>query len=203
MCTTLTVCLTLSILRPIWLLQWQTMQPIAVAATSPHHQISLCTTLLSTQHKSFTSKFWWNFFHFFCFFKFKLIWFIFKSYKLHSFQLDLHSLGIIRWEFVVPLLVIWITIFISVRKHLTFSRHSTNCLAIIPFAFVFILVFRALMLPGAEQGIQHFLTPTWDGILKPQVWLFAAGLCLHSIGSVLGTSISMAKCNKESNHFVK
>lgn len=93
----------------------------------------------------------------------------FFDMELNRLNTNWNSLGFVKWEYVIPLFIIWITMFICLRKHLTFSRHSTNCLAILPFIFIFILVVRAVMLPGANIGIIFLFQPSWKGLLDPKV----------------------------------
>lgn len=93
----------------------------------------------------------------------------FFDMKLNGLNTSWSNLGFVKFEFAVPLFVIWITIFICLRKHLIFSRHSTNCLAILPFIFIFILVIRAVCLPGANIGITFLFQPTLKGLLDPRV----------------------------------
>lgn len=93
----------------------------------------------------------------------------FFDMKLNGLNTSWSSLGFVKFEFAIPLLIIWITIFICLRKHLIFSRHSTNCLAILPFIFIFILVIRAVCLPGAKVGITFLFQPTLKGLLDPKV----------------------------------
>ena len=66
-----------------------------------------------------------------------------------------------------------------------------------------IMFVRAIVLDGAKMGMIYFLKPSWDGIREPRVWLYAAGLCFHSLGSVIGISFAKATCNKERNNFLR
>lgn len=62
---------------------------------------------------------------------------------------------------------------------------------------------RAMALDGAKLGILYFVKPSWEGIREPRVWLYAAALCFHSLGSVIGISFAKATCNKERNNFLR
>ncbi|RWS29647.1 sodium- and chloride-dependent GABA transporter ine-like protein [Leptotrombidium deliense] len=123
--------------------------------------------------------------------------------KLLSMSTETSGLGIIRWELAVIIAVIWIIIFVTVRKNIHLASHPTYALAILPFTLVFILFLRTLMLNDMKDGLVYLFKPTAEGFMKPEVWLYALSLCIHSLGSVLGTSVASAKCNREKNNFLR
>ncbi|RWS08757.1 sodium- and chloride-dependent GABA transporter ine-like protein [Dinothrombium tinctorium] len=127
----------------------------------------------------------------------------FFDHKLLSLSLDVRFLGVVRWELVIFISVVWLSVFFALRKNIHFAAHPTYTLAIIPFMLISILFLRTLMLSGAKEGLLYLLKPTSDGLLKSEVWLYAASCCLHSLGSILGTSVASAKCNKEKNNFLR
>lgn len=70
------------------------------------------------------------------------------------------------------LLVAWIFITGVLIKGIRSSGKASYFLAIFPYVIIFILLIRAVTLPGAWNGILFFIRPRWDMILEPGVSCF-------------------------------
>jgi len=62
----------------------------------------------------------------------------------------------------------------------------------IPVIFVIVLLIRELTLPGATDGISFYLTPSWEALLDPEVWLAAYSQIFFSLSIGFGTMIAYA-----------
>lgn len=52
------------------------------------------------------------------------------------------------------------------------SGKASYFLALFPYVVIFILLIRAVTLPGAGAGILYFIRPQWDKLFDPTVsWL--------------------------------
>lgn len=43
--------------------------------------------------------------------------------------------------------------------------------ALFPYAVLLILLVRGVTLPGSATGIQYYLSPNFEAITQPQVWI--------------------------------
>ena len=97
--------------------------------------------------------------------------FVFALYSKRVLNVDISisTLGIIKWDLALILVAIWLITFVATRKNITFAANSTFCLAILPPMAMGLLFLKSLFLEGAKDGLQHFLSPTWDGISEAKV----------------------------------
>ncbi|XP_053213765.1 sodium-dependent serotonin transporter-like [Panonychus citri] len=123
--------------------------------------------------------------------------------RLLHFDNNVSLLGGIRWDLAICLFFIWLIVFISLRKPVVFSSNPTFCLAIVPSTVFTILFFKAIFLPGAQKGLVYFFKPTWEGLCQPEIWLYASGFTIHSLGSITGLSLRMAKYHRNRNNLMR
>ena len=74
---------------------------------------------------------------------------------------------------VIGLAVIWIIMYFIMYKGAGQIGKIAVWTVIIPWALLLILLIRALTLPGAVQGLNYYLTPSWQQLGQGEVW-FAA-----------------------------
>jgi len=61
---------------------------------------------------------------------------------------------------------------------------------------MFILLVRALTLPGAYEGVMYFLTPQWGKLLEPEVWYNAVTQVFFSLAVCFGVIIMYSSYNR-------
>lgn len=92
-----------------------------------------------------------------------------------------------------PLVIVWgavLTIlYLGVQKGLEIANRIFIPLLIALFS---ILVVRALMLPGAVDGLNAFFTPNWGAMLDYRVWLAAYGHIFFSLSVGFGIMVTYA-----------
>ncbi|XP_015785207.1 sodium- and chloride-dependent betaine transporter [Tetranychus urticae] len=123
--------------------------------------------------------------------------------RLLNFDFNASFLGMIRWDFAITLFFIWFIVFITLRKPYIFSSNPTFCLAIVPTTVFGVLFFKSIFLPGSQKGLIYFFKPTWEGISQPAIWLYATGFTIHSLGSITGLSLGMAKYHRDRNNLMR
>lgn len=102
------------------------------------------------------------------------------------------SFGFVPTLFV-GLVVVWaIVMFIlygGVRKGVELSNKIFMPLLVVLFS---ILVFQALRLPGAVDGLNAFFTPNWEAMANYKVWLAAFGHIFFSLSIGFGIMLTYA-----------
>jgi NSS family neurotransmitter:Na+ symporter len=98
-------------------------------------------------------------------------------------------LGGIRWPVVVGLAVVWLAIYLSLFKGLKALSKLVYFTVITPWVILVVMVIRGLTLPGALEGLRFYLTPDFNALLNPKVWLAAYGQVFFSLSLAMGTMI--------------
>jgi len=75
--------------------------------------------------------------------------------------------------------------------------------ALFPYAVLLALLVRGLSLPGAHVGLKWYLTPSFDKLAEPQVWVAAASQIFYSTGIGWGTLPAFASYNRHDHNFVR
>jgi hypothetical protein len=127
----------------------------------------------------------------------------FFDLKLLELNLGPYSWGQVQWELIIFVFATWVAVFITLRRTILFSSHPSSCFSLLPYAILLVLFTRSLMFDGAKNGILFFIQPDFKELLNPEIWTHAIGLCLHSLGCVLGISFAKATCNRERNNFLR
>jgi len=79
------------------------------------------------------------------------------------------GLGTPSWDLVLCLLATWVIIGTVLSKGIRSSGKASYFLALFPYVIMFVLLIRAVTLPGAWQGIVYFMKPQWSQLLNPHV----------------------------------
>lgn len=127
----------------------------------------------------------------------------FFDLKLLELTVGPYSWGQVQWELIIFVFATWVAVFVTLRRTILFSSHPSSCFSLMPYAILLVLFARSLMFDGAKNGILFFLRPDFKLLLDPELWTYAIGLCLHSLGCVLGISFAKATCNRERNNFLR
>ncbi|MCA1783653.1 MAG: sodium-dependent transporter [Dermatophilaceae bacterium] len=94
---------------------------------------------------------------------------------------------------LLPLLVVWagvgLIMLLGVQRGIGITAAVFIPLLIVAFL---ILVVRALMLPGAAEGLNALFTPNWSALLEPGVWAAAFGQIFFSLSIGFGIMITYA-----------
>ncbi|XP_075973527.1 sodium-dependent nutrient amino acid transporter 1-like [Anticarsia gemmatalis] len=98
------------------------------------------------------------------------------------------------------LLASWIIIFVIVARGVKSSGKAAYFLALFPYVVMFILLIRAVTLPGAGNGILFFVTPQWEKITQLSVWYAAVTQAFFSLSVCSGALIMFSSYNNFSQN---
>ncbi|XP_053625464.1 sodium-dependent dopamine transporter [Plodia interpunctella] len=115
----------------------------------------------------------------------------------------LHDLGAIKWDMALCLLAVYIICYFSLWKGISTSGKVVWFTALFPYAVLLILLVRGITLPGSANGIKYYLSPNFEAITQPQVWVDAATQVFFSLGPGFGVLLAYASYNKYHNNVYK
>ncbi len=115
----------------------------------------------------------------------------FNNYVLHITS-GPGVIGNIQWPLLIGVLVTWVAIYFCVRHGVQSVGKVVWVSVLLPFALLIIMFVRGVTLPGAGEGIRHYLTPDWSALLKPSVWAAAYGQIFFSLSVGFGVMAAYA-----------
>ncbi|XP_047497598.1 sodium- and chloride-dependent GABA transporter ine-like [Penaeus chinensis] len=114
----------------------------------------------------------------------------------------IEAMGSVRLELALALVAAWILVYFCIWKSIKSSGKVVYVTATVPYLLLGAFLWRALTLPGANNGLQYFFKPQWELLLDAQVWVNAAAQNFNSIGIAFGSLIAFASYNKLDNNIV-
>ncbi|XP_071802583.1 sodium- and chloride-dependent neutral and basic amino acid transporter B(0+)-like [Asterias amurensis] len=112
----------------------------------------------------------------------------------------MNETGEIVWQLLICLLASYFVVFMCLIKGIKTAGKIVYFTATFPYVVLIILLIRGLMLPGSEKGISFFITPRWEFLGKPKVWLDAVVQIFYSLSVGLGGLHTLASYNKFHNN---
>jgi len=96
------------------------------------------------------------------------------------------------WQSVIWCAVTWFIIFLIIFKGVHIVGKVVMWTVSLPVILLAILLVRGITLPGAAKGIIFYLTPKWEELANPSVWLAAYGQIFFSLSVGFGILIAYA-----------
>jgi solute carrier family 6 amino acid transporter-like protein 5/7/9/14 len=97
---------------------------------------------------------------------------------------SIEDLGAIQWHLVISLFVAWLFVFVVLMRGIKSFGKAVYFTSIFPYPVLLILFIRAMMEPGAIDGIKYYLQPQWHLLKTAKVWgdaltqiFFATSIC--------------------------
>ncbi|XP_072921939.1 solute carrier family 6 member 4b [Hemitrygon akajei] len=125
--------------------------------------------------------------------------FIRNVLEIHKSQ-GLRYVGVIRWQLLLCLFVIFTIVYFSLWKGVKTSGKIVWVTAILPYLVLFVLLIRGATLPGAWRGVAFYLKPNWKKLLDTNVWVDAATQIFFSMGPGFGVIMALASYNQFNNN---
>ena len=81
------------------------------------------------------------------------------------------ELGLPLWYLMIGLILTWGAIYHILRKGVKNVSKVVLFTVPLPLILLAVILVRGLTLPGAMDGIRHYLTPDSSKLAKPGIWL--------------------------------
>ena len=85
-----------------------------------------------------------------------------------------HGLGTVQWELLGCLFIAWVCVYLIIAKGLHSSGKIIWFTALFPYFVMFILLFRAITLDGALDGLAYYVHVDWSKLLEGTTWIDGA-----------------------------
>ncbi|CAL4097100.1 unnamed protein product, partial [Meganyctiphanes norvegica] len=112
----------------------------------------------------------------------------------------LNDVGPIKGSLAICLVTVFVLVYFSLWKGVKSSGKAVWVTAILPYIVLFILLIRGITLPGATDGMIYYLTPRFEMLHNPKVWVDAATQIFFSLGPGFGTLLALSSYNKFHNN---
>lgn len=93
---------------------------------------------------------------------------------------------------MIGLFLCWFFVFLFIIKGVESVGKVVMYTVPLPVLILILFVIRGVTLPGAAEGLQYFLTPDFNALKDPQVWLAAYGQVFFSLTIGFGVMIAYA-----------
>ncbi|EDV26056.1 uncharacterized protein TRIADDRAFT_37600 [Trichoplax adhaerens] len=126
-----------------------------------------------------------------------VVYFFFR--EVNDVSNNINISGGLYWKLTLCLLGGWIIIYCSILKGIKSSGKVIYFTATFPYLVLFIFMIRGFTLHGFENGLLHLVTPQFEKLRDPLVWLDAATQIFYSLGVGFGSLIAFASYNPIKN----
>lgn len=102
------------------------------------------------------------------------------------------SLGAIRWNVVVPLMIAWAAMYLCIFRGVKLVGKVVWLTVPLPWLILAVLTVNGLMLKGSYEGLAYYLVPDWSKLLDTATWQSAFGQAFFSLSLAFGVMITYA-----------
>jgi len=102
------------------------------------------------------------------------------------------QIGGIIWPLALATLATWIICYLITRWGTKSVGAVVKWTVPLPYILLVILLVHGLRQMGSIEGLIYYLTPTWDVLTNPQVWMAAYGQVFFSLSLGFGVMIAYA-----------
>ena len=103
-----------------------------------------------------------------------------------------YALGGLVRPVVIALAATWAAMYLCIFKGVKLVSKVVLWTVPLPWIMLLILTVRGLTLPGATQGLNFFLHPSWEKLASPDTWRWAFGQMFFSMSLAFGVMITYA-----------
>ena len=120
----------------------------------------------------------------------------FFSRRVLQITSGMSDLGGMQWELVGTLVLGWFIVYGIIWKGLHSSGKIIWFTALFPYFVMFILLGRALTLPGAWDGLSYYVRIDWDKIFLGKTWIAGATQIFFAYSVGMGALPALGSYNK-------
>ncbi|CAM2857877.1 sodium-dependent transporter [Actinomyces slackii] len=104
---------------------------------------------------------------------------------------------------IIPLVIVWVFGIVTIARGVSNGVEKANRLFLPLLVIMFVvLVGRALLLPGATDGLNALFTPDWSALSDHRVWMAAFGQIFFSLSVGFGIMLTYASYLKRRSNLV-
>jgi len=107
-----------------------------------------------------------------------------------------HGLGGMQWELAGCLVIAWVVVYLIIAKGLHSSGKIIWFTALFPYFVMFILLGRALTLPGAFDGLWYYVHVDWSKLMDGETWIDGATQIFFAYSVGMGALPALGSYNK-------
>ncbi|NOZ80440.1 MAG: sodium-dependent transporter [DPANN group archaeon] len=107
------------------------------------------------------------------------------------------DVGGINWTLFAALLVVWVLIYLSVRKGVKSVGKVVLVTMPLPIILLLVIFIRGITLDGALSGILFYITPDFSALMSTEIWLAAASQIFFTLSLGFGVMIAYASFNRK------
>ncbi|XP_076337735.1 sodium- and chloride-dependent GABA transporter 1-like [Tachypleus tridentatus] len=115
----------------------------------------------------------------------------------------IHDLGGVNMELSLCLLLAWFLVYLVIWKGLQSSGKIIKVSAVTPYVILIVLFIRGVTLEGAGDGLLFYITPQFDKLFDPKVWVTAGTQVFFTFGIGFGSVVTLGSYNKFSHNFFR
>lgn len=112
----------------------------------------------------------------------------------------IEHMGPLRGHLVLCLALAWVLIFCGLCLGTKSLGKVSYFTASFPYIMITALLINGVQLPGAEQGILHYISPNFEKLTEIDVWADAATQIFYSLSICMGGVITLASYNDFHNN---
>eukprot|EP00794_Sanderia_malayensis_P019884 gene19884-21825_t len=112
----------------------------------------------------------------------------------------IEEVGSVNWKLALALLFAWIMVYFCIWKGIRTTGKVVYVTATLPYVMLFVFFVNGLMLEGSTNGIMYYISPKWEKLAEPSVWIDAASQVFFSITIGLGVMLTFASYNPVHNN---
>ncbi|CAG0916787.1 unnamed protein product [Notodromas monacha] len=105
-------------------------------------------------------------------------------------------IGGLKWDLVLCSALAWVLVAAALIKGVQSSGKVVYFTALFPYVVLLIFGIKGATLPGSLEGVKYFVTPKWELLKSPRVWVDAATQNFYSLGPAFGGLITFSSYNK-------
>jgi len=98
----------------------------------------------------------------------------------------------INWSVLIGLAITWAVIYWIICRGVGRVGKVVMVTVPLPLLLIIVLIVRGLTLHGANVGLNYYLAPSWEYLLKGQTWLAAYGQVFFSLSLGFGIMVAYA-----------